>query len=71
MVTEVLITPLKNVRRKQELMPKVLQQTLEHVTEMKDTRLYKKLSNWDLMVLELLVLSSMWIAGLSAIMKLA
>jgi len=67
---EVKTTQLRNVRRKQEPMPKESQRTLELVTETKDTRSWNKQFKWDLRVLESLVLSSMWIAGLSELTKL-
>ena len=51
-------------------MPKELQRTLKLVVGIKDTRSWNKLFNTDLQGLESLVLSSMWIAGLSELVRL-
>ena len=64
------IHKLDQLRRKQELMPKELQRTLKLVVGIKDTRSWNKLFNTDLQGLESLVLSSMWIAGLSELVRL-
>ena len=63
-------TPLKQRRRKQELMPKVLQRTLKSTAVCSGLRLLRRLSRWAFQELELLVALSMLTSATLTVMSL-